>query len=393
MLPVFLLALLLLLSAPIAHASWLSREALSSIIADFKREEARREDRPLRSQDRRPMRPFISGDGFRDLCSPDICESPDSCRAILTHGKFEGSCIYVKPDFLERFLDTVAQNITGNYVLLTHNSDISTPDVQTDAPSISRSFGVMYEALPRVLREYYSGRLLSYHAQNLWWKGANKGKKRPEFMHCLPIGLSNRYNKVGGDPSVYVRAMQRMLDAKLPSPEELSARPLLLVAFKPHRHKPDRLRVLSLLGAMKKPHWYNHTVYSQQRWLEAIPQYRFVLAPLGHGLDTHRLYEVLLMGGIPVLRRNSISSCFDDSDNDMGMGVGLPKRGSLPIVELDRWEDLNSTRLEAEWTRLKGVPPSHWDHTRLLLGHYEARIRNGSIANHKVAASSAQMNK
>jgi hypothetical protein len=178
-----------------------------------------------------------------------------------------------------------------------------------------------------------------------------------------------------------------MLDAKPPSPEELSARSLLLVAFKPHRHKPDRLRVLSLLGAMKKPHWYNHTLYSPQRWLEAIPQYRFVLAPLGHGLDTHRLYEILLMGGIPVMRRSSISSCFDDSDNDMG--VGLPKRGSLPIVELDRWEDLNSTRLEAEWDRIKKIPLGHWDHTRLLLGHYEARIRNGSIANHKVAASSA----
>lgn len=74
------------------------------------------------------------------------------------------------------------------------------------------------------------------------------------------------------------------------------------------------------------------------------------------------------------MRKSSISSCFDDSDNDMG--TNSPPRGSLPVVILDKWEDLTASRLEAEWSRLKNIPLSHWDHTRLLFDHWSKRIKN-----------------
>ena len=142
------------------------------------------------------------------------------------------------------------------------------------------------------------------------------------------------------------------------------------------------MQVMTIIGALQKPQpsnpWFNYTDLDHQQWLESINYHKFVLAPFGHGLDTHRVYEILLMGGIPVMRRSSISSCFDDSDNDMG--AGAPRRGSLPVVILDRWEDLNATRLEAEWDRIKEIPLSHWDHTRLLFQHWAQRIK--SVTHH-----------
>jgi hypothetical protein len=66
-----------------------------------------------------------------------------------------------------------------------------------------------------------------------------------------------------------------------------------------------------------------------------------------NGLDTHRVSEILTMGGIPVMRRSTISSCYDDSDNMLGKTT----RGSLPVVILDFWEELTEARLEEEWTR------------------------------------------
>jgi hypothetical protein len=93
------------------------------------------------------------------------------------------------------------------------------------------------------------------------------------------------------------------------------------------------------------------------------------------GLDTHRVSVILLMGGIPVMRRSSISSCFDDSDNTHYLRNGTAvTRGSLPVVIVDKWEDVTKERLEAEWTRLSAVPPERWDWRRLFMQHWVDRI-------------------
>ena len=72
------------------------------------------------------------------------------------------------------------------------------------------------------------------------------------------------------------------------------------------------------------------------------------------------MYEILLMGGIPVMRKSSITSCFDDSDNYMGKDQEPSSRGSLPLVLLDSWNDLTKERLDSEWERLKSIPQSRY---------------------------------
>ena len=106
-----------------------------------------------------------------------------------------------------------------------------------------------------------------------------------------------------------------------------------------------------------------------------LGEHRFVLAPFGHGLDTHRISEILLMGGIPVMRRSTISSCYDDSDNYYNTNTTSNfTRGSLPIVLLDSWEHLNATRLEKEWDYFSKIPYSHWDWKRVYVDHWLQRI-------------------
>ena len=148
-----------------------------------------------------------------------------------------------------------------------------------------------------------------------------------------------------------------------------------------HARVPDRHKVFQTLGASWPPKggtWYNLTDLDHRQWLHGILEHRFVLAPFGHGLDTHRISEILLLGGIPVMRRSSISSCYDDSDNDMGPSTtSSRRRGSLPVVILDSWKDLTEERLEREWNeRFKNVPRLKWDHQRLLLPHWLDRIAN-----------------
>ena len=99
---------------------------------------------------------------------------------------------------------------------------------------------------------------------------------------------------------------------------ELPPRPLLLVAFNRKRQVPDRTKALAALSEQgKEDKFFNHTSLNHAQWLESIMLHRFVLAPHGHGPDTHRMMEIYLMGGIPVVKNSSILSCYDDSDNQV----------------------------------------------------------------------------
>lgn len=84
----------------------------------------------------------------------------------------------------------------------------------------------------------------------------------------------------------------------------------------------------------------------------------------------YRLTEILLMGGIPVMKRSSISSCYDDSDNTVNGNT----RGSLPVVILNSWQDLTLERLENEWKRIISIPMENWDWRRLLIHQWFDRI-------------------
>jgi hypothetical protein len=190
--------------------------------------------------------------------------------------------------------------------------------------------------------------------------------------------FENRQYKVGSRLHVYIDALRRnIIEKPKYTPEQSNKRPLLLIAFYPKSRVPDRHKVLQTIGAIPprgqpKPTntWYNETDLSHLEWLDAVGEHRFVLAPFGHGLDTHRISEILMMGGIPVMRRSTISSCYDDTDSSWN-GV---KRGSLPIVLLNSWNDLTKEKLELEWERLSKIPPETWDWKRLFINHWTSRI-------------------
>lgn len=293
----------------------------------------------------------------------------------------DGECVFVKTDFFEFFVKEITPRIPGKYIIVSHNGDLSAPDGQDDAPRIGMPRYVVSDVL---LREYNAGRLLAHHGQNLWWKN-NTFSPKPVFTHCLPIGFENRQYPTGKNVHVYAEALQRfVLDKPEMSIEEQAKKPLLLVAFYPKSRVPDRHKVLSIMGVFPpkgqpKPvnPYYNYTDLNHMEWLEGITTHRFVLAPFGHGLDTHRVSEILMMGGIPVMRRSTISSCFDNTDNKLVARNGtVLNRGSLPVVLLDKWEDLSKERLELEWDRIMHhAPPEKWDWSRLFLKHWVDRIQ------------------
>lgn len=349
--------------------SLMPKEIAEWAIKEFEEQEKRKAHFNVKGLDRRTSLPFITGDGFRAFCS-HICEDHNRCRMTPEDVK-DGQAIFVKSDFMEFFANYVTSRINASYIVISHNGDLSAPDGQTDAPRIGMSKYIGSDSLSL---EYQKKRLIAHHGQNLWWRNVTIGSPRPESSHCLPIGLENRYNPVGKNLQGYVDALKQfVINGHSWKDEE---RPLLLIAFYPKSRVPDRGKVLNILGAYNKraatdpAPWFNHTDLTHWQWLQAVTYHKFVLAPFGHGLDTHRIQEILLMGGIPVMRRSTISSCYDDSDNTLHGKT----RGSLPVVVLDKWEDLTKKRLEEEWERIKKIPITQWDWSRVFIYHWLERI-------------------
>lgn len=390
--PIQFIQFFLLFYTAFVETTWLPKEAAEYVIKEFENLEFNRSLLQFRGTDRRSSAPFISGDGIRATMK-HICEDANRCR-MDPLAVTNGSCVFVKSDMFEFFTKEVTNRIPGSYIIVSHNGDMSTPDGQDDAPKIGMPRYVVSHILAQ---EYAAGRLIAHHGQNLWWKKNTSalhfdnnnniniiGHDRPPFSHCLPIGVENRQYAIGRNLRVYIDALKRnILQKPIMTIEERNNRPLLLIAFYPKSRVPDRYNVLVTIGAippkgLPKPTntWYNETDLSHVEWLDAITNHRFVLAPFGHGLDTHRITEIFLMGGIPVMRRSSISSCYDDSDNNFGNDKSNSKksRGSLPIVLLNSWKELTKEKLEMEWQRLVKIPIENWDWKRLFINHWLERI-------------------
>jgi hypothetical protein len=367
--------LILLLLCVVQLVKSMPKEVAMWAVNEFHEAEKNRSKISFRGIDRRPSTPFISGDSLRAYCQ-HICEDANRCR-MDPEGVKNGEAIFVKTDFFDFFAKYVTPRINASFIVISHNGDLSAPDGQDDAPRIGMPKYITSDILSEL---HKSGKLLAHHAQNTWWKNAtSKFDNKPAFLHCLPIGFENRQYAIGKNIQVYAEALQKFVIDRVPTP--LEKKPLLLIAFYPKSRVPDRHKVLSILRVfppkgvpkMENP-FYNYTDLSHMEWLEAIGHHKFVLAPFGHGLDTHRISEILLMGGIPVTRRSSISSCYDDSDNAFPHSPTEKKRGSLPIVIVDKWEDVTKERLEEEWIRIQNTPASQWDWSRLFMNHWLERI-------------------
>lgn len=247
-------------------------------------------------------RPYLSGDLFRSLCHVALDERrTDEHFASHYH---EARAIFVKTDRLGEFLRDFAAGATACRVLITGNSDA---DIHA-APA----------GLPTGLRRWF--------AQNTLVTS--------DTISPLPIGLENQALGVNGR----LRHIRRCTAA------EIGAKQLrLFAAFA--RTTPERDGLLTRLAA-------SALVDAEDRRMPPRPfqarlrRYRFVIAPRGNGLDTHRLWEALYADAIPVTLATPWSRAL--------------KAEGLPLLDVDRWDDILAWSVHdiARWSATFPARPS-----------------------------------
>lgn len=130
------------------------------------------------------------------------------------------------------------------------------------------------------------------------WFTQNPGFKHDKLIP-IPIGLENTVwnpNKEQFIRNVTVSSLIPWHKRKY----------LLYINFDPNTNRKAREYLLSSYGTKIKNLLITKRKVSFETYLNQIGDSKYVLCPRGNGLDTHRFYETILMGSVPVVENSTL---------------------------------------------------------------------------------------
>jgi len=176
----------------------------------------------------------------------------------------------------------------------------------------------------------------------------------------LPLGLTNYCDD--SDLHREIGDLNNLIEADKTSEYCQSFSPTYFASFNVNTNTQVRSQVLDILGKLQKP---NRVIFSEIGYnknmlipyLRNLRQIPFVICPEGNGVDTHRLWETLYMGGVPVVKKNDY--------------LNLILR-DLPVIVLSSWNKLNDLNfMHDSWVKIQ---ESEWDFNNIGLSYWTKLI-------------------
>lgn len=261
-------------------------------------------------------KPFLSGDLFADesdiaLYGPRFRNIPRIFRRLS-----EAKVVFCPGEMVDSLFEDLGNRISPK-VIVVGNSD--------------RDFNHFDFRLPKSVKHVFLQNQLFIDAR----------------FTPLPIGLENIRIGINGLPRNF------LLDS---APTKNS---ILVGPFSPTHE--ERYSLLDRINVGETPDFVvvQKSQLPPTKYSDLASQYQFVACPRGNGHDTHRFWETLYRGSIPVVRRSIWSYQF----TQMG----------LPIRELDDWEELlinKDLRKIDIFFRPKDLEIIWWPYWRNLIARY-----------------------
>jgi hypothetical protein len=98
------------------------------------------------------------------------------------------------------------------------------------------------------------------------------------------------------------------------------------------------------------------TIEGRKKYLREIKSSKFVLCPRGNGIDTHRIWESLYMGSIPIVIYEEAHHLFTD----------------LPILFINDWDEINEDFLNNKYDEISS---KNWSYDKLKMSYWENFIK------------------
>lgn len=102
-----------------------------------------------------------------------------------------------------------------------------------------------------------------------------------------------------------------------------------------------------------------------EQFLADIASHKFVLCPMGNGLDSYRVYETIYLGGIPVLEKSRFTEAMENYD--------------LPVLTVDSLFNIQPEKLEEYWEFYNEVD---WNYEPLTLSYWRKKIEEAACESH-----------
>jgi hypothetical protein len=269
-------------------------------------------------------RDWIQGDKFKELS--DYVYAPrhksnddyDQLENTFFPPVANDKPVYVYThNFYVKQLFLILKHLRGSFVVISHNGD----------NNIDSSYII-------------PDNVIKWYAQNV-------NIKDPK-IESIPIGLqNNRWLKQDNKKVIIVEQLKK--------PRQNTN---LVYLNCDVNTNPSKRKILYMLFD-KKP-WVTSVKgrngFNVKDYFKNLYDHKFVLCPEGNGIDTHRIWETLYVGSIPIIKRNINSQYYTD----------------LPICFVDRWEDITESFLIKEHER---IISSEWNLAKLNFSFWKNKIK------------------
>jgi hypothetical protein len=176
--------------------------------------------------------------------------------------------------------------------------------------------------------------------------------KQTTKVNGLPLGITN--DCADGDVHRIFGNIPMMVEVAS-QPREI--RNLMYINFEVWTYPAERLPILE---RFQNESWVTHeksviSMEGRKHYLQSVRNHTFVACPRGNGIDTHRLWETLYMGSIPIVKKDLAHSDWLD----------------LPVLWIDDWNQLNEQYLREQEIVIRS---REWNMEKLKVGYWIKKI-------------------
>lgn len=208
----------------------------------------------------RTSSPLLSGDAFREIADFSISSKEE--LLTLKSSSAQGQVIFCQSDFIEDLISILGDG--GRFkTLIAGNSD---RDFEIEIKGLAKSFNKSFLQNSKISNNF--------------------------SIFTLPIGVENLRLGINGLPK-YLKSSRRWIDRK---------DSILVGPFSP-THK-SRSALFAFEDFNLYPFRNIGNFLTPKAYAELVKKHRYVLCPRGNGLDTHRFWEALYRGAIPIIEKS-----------------------------------------------------------------------------------------
>jgi len=219
---------------------------------------------------------FISGYFYYKLCDWNVCPRYNQNLSVLDIN--ENDLVFLNLDYIEQFVNYLDNNLPINkFILVTQNSD--------------RDFTQqMFNSIEKYVNKIYAINSLVSN----------------EKLIKIPLGFNDHSTEILENEDFTFNNKEK----------------LVYVNFKLHHHS-DRPKCFEYFSNFN---WVDieDSIISTKDFYDKLRTFKYCISPRGTGIDTHRLYESLMYGVIPIVKKSTLDDLYSN----------------FPIVLVDKWEDV-----------------------------------------------------